>query len=138
MRKTIILSLSPTTVTGLADERYTLMDDNTQWPITNWHFWFGSYVNTKYFWVVFYSDSFFVPMYNLAGHIVNFIYFNKSSKWGSRYFGKNFRFSDIITFLPFFNEKQIHFFFTLLSMQACFICILSFLRNKRSNTIWIL
>ena len=66
-------------------------------------------MNIKYFWVVFNRDLFIVPMYNLAGHIVNFIYFNKSSKWGSRYFGKNFRFSDISTFLPFFNEKQIHY-----------------------------
>ena len=110
--------------------------DTTQWPIANWHFWFCSYINTKYFWVVFYSDFFLVPMHNLGGHIVNFIYYNKCSKWGLITFWlKNQFFWHYysLTILPWY---QIHFYIMIMYCRQVLLCILPFQRCKRRNEIW--
>ena len=53
---------------------------STQSPNTNCQLWLGSYLKTKYFWVVFNSDFFLVPMYNLVGYIVKCIDYNKCLK----------------------------------------------------------
>ena len=75
---------------------------STQSPNTNCQLWFGSYMVTKYFWVVFNSDLFLLPMHNLVGHIVKFTFYKKCCKWGLWFFVINFIFSEIIYFLPIF------------------------------------
>ena len=61
-------------------------NDTTQSPNTNCQLWFGSYMKTKCFWVVFNGDLFLVPMHNLAGHIVKFTDYKKCWKCGLVFF----------------------------------------------------